>query len=218
MQAVPATARLVLICSLLGNPVFSQSVDLTLTPGSSGSDVVAACVSLVTQLQIFPSDNGILRRIAYVETHDGTDEDTYPSDYHGGIWNLDRTKFKETQNVAVNSALQSYVQNISTEFGIDWTSAQWVDLRKPLYSAIGASLFLTLISASIPLVTDISGQATYWVSYYTSSQGTAQDFVSDITYLNSIEGKLPNINTFDLLPTFQSFCSCISFFFLSRFT
>ena len=191
MQAIPATARLVLICSLFTDQVFSQSVDLTLTPGSSGSDVVAACVSLVTQSQIFPSDNGILRRIAYVETHDGSDEDTYPSNYHGGIWNLDQAKFVETQNVAGNSSLHSYVEAISTEFGINWTSAQWVDLRKPLYSAIGASLFLTFIPATIPLVTDISGQASYWVSYYTSSQGTVQDFISDVNYLNSIEGKLP---------------------------
>ena len=217
MKAITATARLVLICSLLSIQVFSQSVDLTLTPASSGSDVVAACVSLITQSQIFPADNGILRRIAYVETHDGTDGDTYPSNYHGGIWNIDQTKFMETQNVAADATLQTYVEAISTELGIDWTSAQWVDLRKPLYSAIGASLALVSITATIPLVTDISGQASYWVSYYTSSQGTVQDFIDDINYLNSIEGRLARINAFELLPTSQSFPSSIPFRFFALF-
>lgn len=189
MHTNPESMWRVLAYSLLVAQVFSQSVDLTVAPESSGSAVVTACVSLITQSQIFPNDNGILRRIAYVETDDGNDVDTYPSNYHGGIWSLDEAKFVQTQDVAAFSDLQSYVQAISTELGIDWTSAQWVDLRKPLYSAIGARLYLTLIPATIPLVTDISGQASYWVDYYTSSQGTSQDFISDVTALNSIEGR-----------------------------
>ena len=37
---------------------------------------------------IFPDDKEFVRRMAYVETQDGQDADTYPDDYDGGIWKV----------------------------------------------------------------------------------------------------------------------------------
>ena len=54
-----------------------QSVDLTIVPESSGTAVVFASVSRIQLANIFPDDNRLLRRVAYVETRDGVDSDTY---------------------------------------------------------------------------------------------------------------------------------------------
>ena len=56
----------------------TTAVDLTREPGTNGSDVVQACIAIITQPGIFSEDQQLyLRRIAYVETRDGTDSDTY---------------------------------------------------------------------------------------------------------------------------------------------
>ena len=44
---------------------------------ASGSAVVHAVVRRIEDSNIFPSDNQLLRRIAYVESKDGTDSGTY---------------------------------------------------------------------------------------------------------------------------------------------
>ena len=176
-----------LLLVLLG-AVLSQGVDLTLVPEANGTTVVQACLAKISGSNIFTNDNQMLRRIAYVETRDGADSNTYPPNYHGGIWQLDQSKFQATQNTGSNTQLQQPVTSISTAFGINWTSAQWVDLRKPFYSALAARLYFLLISTSIPLATDISGQASYWVNYYTFS-GTTAEFTNAVNTLQAVEGK-----------------------------
>lgn len=54
-----------------------QSVDLTIVPETSGTAVVFAAVSRIQLSNIFPDDQRLLRRVAYVETRDGIDADTY---------------------------------------------------------------------------------------------------------------------------------------------
>ena len=61
------------------------------TPGASGSGVVKEVVSKVYSR--FGSDNKLLRRIVYVESKDGTDENTYRSGYDGGRWQVDLIGF-----------------------------------------------------------------------------------------------------------------------------
>ena len=56
--------------------------------GTSGSEVVEAVVDRITSSCIFPDDKEYLRRLAYVESTDGTQPDTYRSGYHGGIWQV----------------------------------------------------------------------------------------------------------------------------------
>lgn len=54
-----------------------HSIDLTTISETSGIDVVFASVSRIQQANIFPDDNRLLRRVAFAETRDGIDLDTY---------------------------------------------------------------------------------------------------------------------------------------------
>ena len=152
-------------------------VDLTLQAGAGGTAVVEASIDKISVSGIFISnDQQMLRRIAYVETRDGTNSTTYSDpNNHGGIWQLSNTKFTATKNVG-NSAISSLIPSIDNKLGIIWNETQWSDLRKPFYSAIAARLYLEVISTntSIPLASLVSSQGSYWENYYTSSSGAAQ--------------------------------------------
>ena len=164
-----------------------QGQDLTTQEGTSGTAVVSACLSRLRDSGIFTSDNEMMRRIAYVETDDGNDANTYRGDYDGGIWALDEDLFDETQNTTSYSSLTSLHQSIQTEFSIDWSTVLWSDLRKPLYSALAARLYLTTISASIPISSSLQSQATYWATYYNTS-GSTSTFVSLVNELLAMDG------------------------------
>ena len=159
------------------------TVDLTLVPDTNGTVIVQACIAKIQQSSIFSvSDQQLLRRIAYAETRDGTNSSTYSS--NGGIWQVSEAKYNATKNTGSNTQLQQQVQGISTSFGISWSTTTWSDLRKPFYSALAARLYMQVITASIPLSSDISGQGTYWASYFTSS-GKSQSYF--VTYVNQLQ-------------------------------
>jgi len=71
--------------------------------------------------------------------------------------------FETTQRLLVNLKQMKYLEDIREAFGIDWTSVEWKDLRKPLYSALGARLFVALKSStdSVPVPRAIDDQARY---------------------------------------------------------
>ena len=166
MTLVVMMAKVLLLIAALIDAVFLQSVDLTLVPEANGTAVVQACISKLTTAKIFSSDNLMLRRIAFVETRDGTNLNTYRENFHGGIWQLSESRFQQTNSS--DSRLQTPINSIANEFDITWSTVQWIDLRRPLYSAIAARLYMILVSTSIPLSVDLSGQASYWVNQYTS--------------------------------------------------
>ena len=184
MREVNGALVLLVLCTFRLTP--AQGIDLTLVPEAKGTDVVRACIAKITQAAIFSNDNQLLRRVAYAETNDGMDADTYTANNDGGIWQLSESKYLATKSA---TSLQQQIQGISTSFSITWANTQWQDLRKPFYSALAARLYFYLISRSIPLANDITGQANYWVSYYTSSGGTVTDFTTAVNHLNNIEGK-----------------------------
>ena len=68
---------------------------------------------------------------------------------------------------------------------IDWTTVQWVDLRKPLYSALAARLFLSNVPSAIP--SGLQEQAAYWKNYYNTSSGAGSDskFINDVKALEN---------------------------------
>lgn len=182
-------AATLLLCTSLLGLVHSQGVDLTLVAEANGTIVVQACLAKITQANIFPSDNQMLRRIAHVETRDGSDSDTYTPTNSGGIWQLSQAKF--TQTKGSSSQLTAPVNGISTNFGITWSTTVWNDLRKPLYSALAARLYMLLISTSIPLANNVNGQASYWVNQYTSSSGTTSEFTTAVNALIAAERERP---------------------------
>ena len=171
--------------------VQAQGRDLTREPETSGSSVVQATLALIRDSNIFPDDHQLLRRIALVESDDGRNSRTYRQGYHGGIWQVDLIGFQDTQDTNSHPGLVSKFREIQREFGIDWPSVQWEDLRKPLYSGLAARLKLSNVAESIPLASDVAGQASYWKRYYNteSGAGTVEKFIQDVMALEN--GKVP---------------------------
>jgi receptor-type tyrosine-protein phosphatase Q len=175
-----------LVLSILFGLARCQGQDLTTQEGTNGSAVVSACISRVRESGIFTSDNEMLLRIAYVETDFGNNVSTYRADYHGGIWAVDEDLFDETQNTASHSSLTSLHQSIQSTFSIEWSSVEWRDLRKPLYSALAARLYFYTVSASIPISSNVQTQATYWVTHYNPS-GSTSTFVTLVNQLLAMD-------------------------------
>ena len=185
MKPTYMSALLVLYFGIWLLEVKAQGRDLTRIPGSSGRTVVQATDALIRDSGIFPDDHQLLRRIAWVESKDGTDPRTYRQGYHGGIWQVDLTGFRDTQDTTSHPGLVSKFQEIQRRFGIDWPSVQWEDLRKPLYSGLAARLFLSNVAESIPLASNVTGQASYWKRHYNteSGAGTEARFIEDVMAL-----------------------------------
>jgi len=63
-------------------------VDVTRQAGAAGANVVDTVIGLIEALCIFPDDKLFTRRLAYVESSDGTADKTYRTGYDGGIWQV----------------------------------------------------------------------------------------------------------------------------------
>ena len=174
----------VYVLLLVGCAYAQQNIDI-LQEGGSGSAVVLLSIARIRQSGAFGDDNELLRRIAYVETRDGTTEDTYREGFDGGIWAVTRDAFLDTQDTDANPRLPGRFRAIREQFEIDWPSVTWRELRRPLYSAIAARLVLFIAPVrSIPQASDIAAQAEFWMRYYNPGGSTA-NFISGA---NELEG------------------------------
>jgi len=76
--------------------------------------------------------------------------------------------FETTQGILPTLVLMNYINDIQENFDIEWSSVEWKDLRKPLYSALGARLYILyksrIGSDSIPW--SIEEQAKFWQTHY----------------------------------------------------
>ena len=169
-MAAKAVLVVLFFVSCLSVGVYAQANDLTLEPDTSGSDVVRAAVAKVltasrNQTRIFGNrlNYWLLRRIAYVETEDGTAESTYSdANYHGGIWRVSEEVFN---GIATDSRIQDYRTAVENTFDIRWDeSFSWRELRKPLYSALATALNLVAITDKDCLSSTLVEQATCWVT------------------------------------------------------
>ena len=156
---------LCLLCCVFVGVVHAQGRDLTLEPNTAGADVVRAAVAKVlsasrNEQRIFGNriNYWLLRRIAYVETRDGLD--TNDENYHGGIWRVDEEVFN---NIRTNSAIQSYRDAVESVFEISWNSTSWIELRKPLYSALATALNLVAEKDDNCLSSITTEQAMCWL-------------------------------------------------------
>ena len=160
--------------------VFSsaKAVDLDesiLESGRNGTDVVLLSVAYIEQAEIFPNSNQLLRRIAYVETHDGSDP-AFNEGNSGGIWAVRQDAFTCTQ-IGKDSILIQKREQIMVKYGINWEVVQWSELNKPFYSALAARLVLLISPQSIPTDTDLTAQAHFWRENY-KSDGSVADFIN----------------------------------------
>ena len=138
-----------------------------LQPGSNGTATVLLTVAYVEQSAVFSDDNGLLRRIAYVETRDGARE-------HDNIWAVSEEALQQTQ-ISDHPTLNVKHNLIALEFDVEWKQLSWEDLKRPLYSALAARLLLFLASERLPDSGDIEGQARFWKQYY-NTNGSTSDF------------------------------------------
>ena len=115
-----------------------------------------------------------------MESNFGNHPNTYREGYHGGIWQVDKIGFADTQNVASHPKLKTKFETIQAATGISWQSASWEDLRKPLYSGIAARLLSVLLNIPEAIPSDLQGQAQYWKTHYNTDKGkgTVQGFIS----------------------------------------
>ena len=183
--AIILTAVGVLLSSV---PCVRAQEELLTQEDASGSAVVLLAIARIQQSGIFGDDNDLLRRIAYVETRDGTAPDTFRDGYDGGIWAVDEAAFTATQDTAANKRLLARLQEIKGTrdlFNIDWQTVRWSDLRKPIYSALAARLVLFTASSAIPSTNDLEAQAEFWIANY-NMDGAAADFVA---VSSGLEGK-----------------------------
>ena len=68
--------------------------------GLNGTTVVLLAVATIEQFILFPDDNGMLHRIAYVEMRDGTLKPFEHAEYMG----------RQPRSIATNTVVQSYPQ------------------------------------------------------------------------------------------------------------
>ena len=178
------TAILIFLATVADANTCPAKQDLTLKQRTKGAEVVEAAIEKVQE--VIPDNTQFLRRIAYVESIDGEQKDTYRAGYHGGIWQVDEIGFQDTQNTTSHPDLVAKFARIERVFGIYWITVTWEDLEKPFYSALAARLFLSNIEEAIPSSSEIEEQAEYWNTYYNTDdgKGTVQDFIDRVNELN----------------------------------
>lgn len=164
--------------------------DATRQEGAKGDKVVEATVLQIRENCFFPHDHLFLRRLAYVLTQDGKDPKTYRSGYNGGIWQVDRDKFIRTQSsnyvpptLAPSTSHQHPLStNAATQkaFNIQWDKVTWNDLRKPLYSAIAAGLYILSISPNHEFPVSVTEQAALYQRVYGGSTSNFLNKIKDL--------------------------------------
>lgn len=177
--------------------------DLTTTPEAAGTNVVLATISRIEQTGVFPDDNRLLRRVAFAESRDGLDSDTFRQGYNGGIWQVDEANFLKTQNITAHPSLAGIFTRLSQSvFELEWGLAVWEDLRVPLISAVAARIFFEIAEDTIPDIGNVRGQGEFWKNsgFNTNDMDTVELFVERITALE-LEGTCMYIATCIIMST-----------------
>ena len=135
-----------------GKALFQE--DLTLQDGAIGSEVVEMVLAKISGMPEFNSDHRLLRRIAYVETNDGTNGVPL-----GGIWAVDEWKLSVVLTAPELVELRVKIDQ-ELDIGLECSP-----LSKPLVSGLAAHLYLHYLemvkNATIPSAADIEQQAQY---------------------------------------------------------
>jgi len=82
---------LVVVSNVMKVHVYSQAVDQTIHPGAYGAGVVETVCARIETSCVFTEDKLMMRRLAYVESLDGTRPSTFRTGYFGGIWQVSST-------------------------------------------------------------------------------------------------------------------------------
>ncbi|XP_022107576.1 uncharacterized protein LOC110988419 [Acanthaster planci] len=157
------------------------SVDLTVTPGAVGPEVVEATVQRILLSDIFSDDFSLLRRIALVETADGKDSAAFAGGLAGGIWRLTPEAFTRTTELAEGDWGSYYTDLRRSALGVDWRDVTYTDLQTPLISALAARIYIMMTSTPVDKVAyGLAPQALYWKLQYNKDGDEAQ-FIAKVT-------------------------------------
>lgn len=196
------------LCAIVLYFSVSTATDDTLIPGESGKDVVVGVLDKIENSCVFTKDKQMLRHIAYAESE-------YKADNaNGGIWKVPSAIFQSTK------ALTAYTQQFQSKFGVNWASATYADLAKPLYSGLAARLALAAqetssgyIDGNLPW--NINDQANNWKRAYNKAESLAdlqrryntavqsvrddvcKSKVADIAFVLDSSGSIPPLSWVD---------------------
>ena len=167
--------------------------DLTRVDDEDGELVVEATVDLIQR--VFPPDNDFLRRLAYVESRDGTikcdtsdrsalsvtsarsDDQT---DNCGGIWRVCAKQLRMTQE---DESLMNHRAGILSNLKIDWLDVTMSDLQAPFYSGLAARLIIAKLEP-VPQSDEIEMQGEYWNKTYCASKVLGAECSSSCSNIN----------------------------------
>ena len=148
---------------------------LMTVPGKAGKVVVDHTVQTVES--VLGGTNGFLARVAHVESQNGTHKNTF-NGVSNGIWQVDDIGLEDTK--IPTPRMQEAWTKVQQAFGIDWQTVKEDDLRKPLYGAIAARLYMIRQGKDIP--STLEEQAVYWKENYNKSGKGSPD-----TFLNKFK-------------------------------
>ena len=155
--------------------------DATMIPGAEGTDVVDACIQKITQQNVFPYDQQLLRRILFAESgYIDTNINV------GGLWQLSPWRLAMTKLLISHELLEE----IQLFYGIKWSSVEMEDLAAPFYSALAARIFIEVKKIDIPLSSDLEKQGEFWSTQYTTKLKTKKYFIDSVNFMSSRRGKL----------------------------
>ncbi|XP_061188685.1 uncharacterized protein LOC133196852 [Saccostrea echinata] len=158
------------------------SVDRTREDRAVGPDIVQAVVDIIRENCIYPNDRLFLRRLAYLESNDGLNHNTFRPNFYGGIWQVEESGFDATKQ---NYRLTEQYKIIHQKLNIAWETVKWRDLTKPLYSGLAASLVLLLRAGkNTPGV--LERQAEFWNNYY-HPEKSSDYFISQVQNIPNVD-------------------------------
>ena len=116
-------------------------------PNANGSEVVEAVVQMLIHSGIFDPDHRFLRRIAFVETKDGTETMTSGSGCNKqvGIWGITTTMLTVMQDKMrsqVYPQLMTTNKRLCQRFGVNMSGYEKLDSTNALASGIAARFYL----------------------------------------------------------------------------
>ena len=146
--------------------------------GTSGPEVVNEVLDTIECSGVFEDDHSFMRRLAYVETKDGTEGQGTT-----GIWNVTVQHLRAMSYIVVlrNTELYEVTGQICTELGVNITwavrNSERQILSNPLVSGVFARFYLHYVTVvndtQIPPAENVSRQATFWRSHFKMNAETA---------------------------------------------
>ena len=148
-------------------------------PNANGSEVVEAVVQMLIHSGIFGPDHRFLRRIAFVETKDGTETMTSDSGCNKrvGIWGITTTMLRSMQDKMRNQVyprLMTTNEKLCQRFGVNMSGYERLDLTNALVSGIAARFYLlyqSVLKNIMSLPRCVSKQAMFWDDHYINGEG-----------------------------------------------